>query len=99
MGKGTKTVFSIFLNGRFIHFPLVSTKVIEMEPTNETNFYKRFRVLLRQQKFKEALADLNSALAIKPNYEQVLAQKGKLQTRMGRCQEAVADYTKLRRFL
>ena len=71
-------------------------KVIEMEPTNEQNFYKRFRVYLRQQKFKEALADLNSALLLKPTYEQVIVQKGKLQTRMGRCQEAETDYHKLR---
>lgn len=50
-----------------------------MEPQNETNFYKRFRVYLKQQKLKEALADLNTALSINPVYEIVLAQRAKLQ--------------------
>jgi DnaJ homolog subfamily C member 3 len=71
-------------------------KVIEMEPKNESNFYRRFRVYLRQQKLKEALADLNSALAINPLYEAVLVQRAKLQLRMGRCEEAAADFQKLR---
>mmetsp|Transcript_19713 Transcript_19713/g.19816 ORF Transcript_19713/g.19816 Transcript_19713/m.19816 type:complete len:505 (-) Transcript_19713:32-1546(-) len=66
-------------------------QVIDMEPNNETNFYKRFRVYLRLQKYKEALSDLNSALSIQPIYESALAQRGKLQLRMGRCQEAEKD--------
>jgi tetratricopeptide (TPR) repeat protein len=69
-----------------------------MEPKNENNFYKRFRVYLRQQKLKEALADLNSALTINPAYEVVLVQKAKLQIRMGRCDEAFGDFQKLRRY-
>ena len=68
-----------------------------MEPSNDSNFYKRFRVYLRQQKFKEALADLNSALSIKPNNEQVLSQKGKLEIRMGRCSEADQDFQQLQK--
>ena len=44
-------------------------QVIDAEPGNESNFYKRFRVYLRQQKYKEALSDLNSALRVKPQYE------------------------------
>lgn len=68
-----------------------------MEPQNESNFYKRFRVYLRQQKLKEALADLNSALIINPSYEVVLVQRAKLQIRMGRCDEALSDYQKLRK--
>jgi len=71
-------------------------KVIELEPSNDSNFYKRFRVFLRQMKFKEALSDLNSALSIKPSNDAALAQRGKLQLRMGRCTDAVADFVKLR---
>ena len=44
-------------------------QVIEAEPTNESNFYKRFRVYLRQQRFKDAISDLSSALKLKPGYE------------------------------
>lgn len=68
-----------------------------MEPLNENNFYKRFRVYLRQQKLKEALADLNSALSINPAHEVVLGQRAKLQIRMGRCDDALADFQKLAR--
>lgn len=68
-----------------------------MEPQNENNFYKRFRVYLRQQKLKEALADLNSALTINPSYEVVLVQRAKLQIRMGRCDEALGDFQHLKK--
>ena len=71
-------------------------KVIEMEPKNEVNFYKRFRVYLRQQKLKEALADLTAALTLNPKYETVLSQRAKLQVRMGRCDDAMTDYRNLR---
>ena len=68
-----------------------------MEPQNENNFYKRFRVFLRQKKLKEALADLNSALTINPLYEVVLVQRAKLQIRMGRCDEALVDFQHLKK--
>lgn len=68
-----------------------------MEPQNENNFYKRFRVFLRQQKLKEALNDLNNALTINPAYEIVLVQRAKLQIRMGRCDDAVTDFHKLKK--
>lgn len=71
-------------------------KVIEMEPKNEQNFYKRFRVFLRAQKLKEALGDLNTALSINPKFEQVIVQRGKLQMRLGRCEEATRDFQILR---
>ena len=46
---------------------------------------------------EEALADLNSALLINPAHEVVLGQRAKLQIRMGRCDEALADFQKLSR--
>ena len=72
-------------------------QVISMEPFNDGNFFKRFRVYLRQSKLKEALSDLNSALQLKPENEAALAQKGKLEMRMGRCADAVANMQKLQR--
>jgi tetratricopeptide (TPR) repeat protein len=70
-------------------------QVIELEPQNEQNYYKRFRVYLRMQKNKEALQDLSSALAIKPAFEQALSQRAKLGLRMGRCTESVNDFREL----
>eukprot|EP01036_Dinobryon_divergens_P038562 gene38562-50643_t len=72
-------------------------QVVDLEPTNEQNFYKRFRVYLRLQKYKEALADLNAALLLKPDFDNALAQRGRLQLRMGRCVEAEKDLLELQR--
>jgi len=66
-----------------------------MEPQNEANYYKRFRVYLRNLKLKEALADLNSAISLKNDYDIAIAQRGKLLLKMGRCSEAEADLMKI----
>mmetsp|Transcript_17213 Transcript_17213/g.25751 ORF Transcript_17213/g.25751 Transcript_17213/m.25751 type:complete len:498 (-) Transcript_17213:146-1639(-) len=70
-------------------------KVIEVEPENEQNHYKRFRVHLRLQKYKEAIHDLNAALKLKPTYEQALSQRAKLLRRVGRCAESEKDFAAL----
>ena len=72
-------------------------KVIKLEPNNEQNYYKRFRIYLRQQKLKEALSDLNSALNIKPSYEAVVSQRAKLNLRMGNCHQSEEDFNSLRK--
>ncbi len=66
---------------------------------NESNFYKRHRVYIRIQKYKEALSDLNAAIVIKPDYELALAQRGKLQLRMGRCVEAEKDLLNIEKYV
>ena len=55
------------------------SQVIELEPKNERNFYKRFRVFLSKRKYAEAILDLSRALELKPKYKQVrrLGQKQK----------------------
>lgn len=45
--------------------------MIELEPKNERNFYKRFRVFLSKRKYAEAIQDLSRALELKPKYKQV----------------------------
>lgn len=45
--------------------------MIELEPKNERNFYKRFRVYLAKRKYAEAISDLSRALELKPKYKQV----------------------------
>jgi tetratricopeptide (TPR) repeat protein len=67
-----------------------------MEPKNDSNFYKRFRIYLRQQKLKEALADLNSAITLNPKNDNALSQRIKLQMKLGRCVEADEDLERLR---
>lgn len=73
--------------------------MIDLEPSNDGNFYKRFRVYLRQNKLKEALADLNSALALKPENTAALSQRGKLLLRLGRCQDAETDLLALKKYV
>lgn len=73
------------------------SKVISLEPNNDANFYKRFRVYLRQQKLKEALADLTSVLALNPKHENALVQRAKLNMRLGKCLDAEGDLDKLKK--
>jgi len=72
-------------------------KVISLEPRNEQNYYKRYRVYLRKQRLREALSDLNSALEIKPNDENFLSNRGKLNIKLGRCSNAALDFNDLAR--
>lgn len=97
VGKVRSSAEVAFSQGNIDEALKLWAKVIGLEPNNADNYYKRFRVYLRSQKLKEALADLSSALNIKPDYEQVLAQRAKLQLRMGKCEEAEGDFLKLQR--
>eukprot|EP00611_Tribonema_gayanum_P012715 TRINITY_DN2337_c0_g1_i6.p1 TRINITY_DN2337_c0_g1~~TRINITY_DN2337_c0_g1_i6.p1 ORF type:complete len:482 (+),score=145.55 TRINITY_DN2337_c0_g1_i6:204-1448(+) len=71
------------------------SKVIELEPANERNFYKRFRVHLKRGSYSEAVADLSAALKIKPKYKVALAQRAKLYRLLGQCAESRNDYLAL----
>lgn len=70
-------------------------QVIALEPENEQNYYKLFRVHLRQKKHKEAIHDLNECLKLKPTHVQSLSQRGKLLLKVGRCAEAEVDFKNL----
>lgn len=71
-------------------------EVVSMEPSNERNYVKRYRVYVRKRKFKEAFADLTTALSLKPSYKAALAPRAKLGLQLGRCAEAAADLAQLR---
>ena len=88
-----------FSNGNSDESLKLWEEVIALEPENDSNYYKRFRVFLRQQKLKEALSDLNSALKYNPSNENALVQRSKLQIRMGRCDEAVHDFAALKKYV
>lgn len=95
VGKIRSSADEAFSKGDVESALKLMAKVIEIEPNNENNFYKRFRYYLRQQKYKEALADLTSASNLKPDFEAVLVQRSKLLLRMGRCDDAEQDYIKV----
>lgn len=87
--SGAETAFS---KGEIEQSLQLWEEVIKLEPNNDSNYYKRYRIYLRQQKLKEALADLNSALKLNPANENALIQRGKLHMRMGKCFEATKDF-------
>ncbi|OWZ02752.1 hypothetical protein PHMEG_00025634, partial [Phytophthora megakarya] len=68
------------------------SKLIEMEPKNERNFYKRFRAYLSERKYSHALSDLTSSLDVNPKYKQGMLQRGKLLMMLGQCAEASQDF-------
>ncbi|CEG42195.1 dnaj subfamily c member 3 protein [Plasmopara halstedii] len=68
------------------------SKLIELEPTNERNFYKRFRAYLSERKYSHALSDLTSSLDLNPTYKQGILQRGKLLLMLGQCNEATKDF-------
>jgi DnaJ family protein C protein 3 len=69
--------------------------LIELEPKNERNYYKRFRAFLSERKYPQALNDLSSALEINPKYKQALLQRGKLNMMLGQCKEATKDFEQM----
>lgn len=96
VGKLRNAADTAFTQGQFDQALDLWAKVIAMEPNNDANFYKRFRVYLRQQKLKEALADLNSVLKLNPKNEGALLQRAKLALRLGKCEEAEKDFAVLK---
>ena len=95
VGKLRSSADAAFSTGDLAESLRLWEQVIQMEPKNEQNFYKRFRIYLRQNNLKAALADLNSALIIKPDAENVLMHRGKLQLRLGKCAESEIDWERL----
>lgn len=71
------------------------SKLIELDPKNERNFYRRFRAYLSDRKYAHALSDLSSSLAINPTYKQGRLQRGKLLMMLGQCAEALQDFQTL----
>jgi DnaJ family protein C protein 3 len=68
-----------------------------VEPDNEQNFYKLFRVHLRMKKHRSAVKDLRRAVELKPDFGSALLQLGKLETKMGACGDAAEHLLRLSR--
>lgn len=99
VGKLRSSADVAFTNGDMNEALRIWSQVIALEPKNDNNFYRRFRVYLRLQKYREALSDLNTALNIKPDDSNVLQQRAKLQIKLGNCAEAEADYGRLTKYV
>jgi DnaJ homolog subfamily C member 3 len=97
VGKVRSMADSAFASGNMAEASKLWGEVIDMEPKNENNYYKRFRVYLRQNKYKEAWSDLSSALTLKPNKEDALLQRSKLGIKLGKCKEAEIDMLELKK--
>jgi tetratricopeptide (TPR) repeat protein len=97
VGKLRSSADTLYTNGKFDESIDLWNKVIQLEPNNDSNFYKRFRVFLRQQKYKEAIFDLNSVLSLNPNHENALVQRAKLHMKLGKCQDSILDLEKLKK--
>lgn len=97
VGKLRSSAEVFFTEGKLDKALEMWAKVISLEPNNDANYYKRFRIYLRQNKLKEAFGDLNQALIHNPNNENALVQRAKLGVRMGRCEEAEKDYVTLKK--
>ena len=59
---------------------------------SERNYYKRFRVYLRQKNYKKALRDIEKAVDINPKFKQGLVQRSRVLTTLGRCADAAVSY-------
>jgi DnaJ family protein C protein 3 len=96
-GKLRNAADVFFTNGQYEQSLDMWAKVIALEPQNDANFYKRFRVYLRQQRLREALSDLNAALKLNPKNEGALVQRAKLSLRLGKCEDAERDFALLKK--
>jgi tetratricopeptide (TPR) repeat protein len=85
MGGDTKKAGSLF------------SEAIKLEPDNHQNYYKRFRVKLRERQYQSAINDLTSAINLKADFKQGYAQRGKLFITIGECEMAMKDYKELMR--
>ncbi|DAZ98153.1 TPA: hypothetical protein N0F65_005619 [Lagenidium giganteum] len=95
VGKVRVAAENAFASGDSKQAISLLSKLIELEPRNERNYYKRFRAYLSERKYAQALNDLTSALDVNPSYKQGMMQRGKLYMMLGQCTEAVSDFQKL----
>ncbi|GBG26359.1 DnaJ-like subfamily C member 3 [Hondaea fermentalgiana] len=71
------------------------SEAISVEPNNEKNYYKRYKVHDKTGKHKAALEDIDHALEIKPDYLSAIGFRARTLMSLGRCMEAVEDFGRL----
>ena len=72
------------------------TKLLHEEPNRQINFYKRSMAYVMLKKLDLALNDINSALIQDPDFTQGVFHRAKLQKRLGKCEEAIRDFEKIK---
>jgi len=83
----------VMLKGNYQEALSYYQKAAQIEPDNSVNFYKLFRVHNRMRKYVDALKDVTQALQVDPNKPDYRLQKAKLLVSLGRCDQAVQEYT------
>jgi DnaJ family protein C protein 3 len=69
-------------------------KLLERDKKNYLSYYKRALSYLGLQRHHAAISDLNSVLAIQPEFSAALVQRGKLLAWQGDFTNAVKDLKK-----
>jgi DnaJ family protein C protein 3 len=69
-------------------------KLLERDKKNYLSYYKRALSYLGLQRHHAAISDLNSVLAIQPDFSAALVQRGKLLAWQGDFTNAVKDLKK-----
>ncbi|RKP36229.1 hypothetical protein BJ085DRAFT_4434, partial [Dimargaris cristalligena] len=72
-------------------------EALDTDATQPLIYFKRAAVYLSKGRSVAALADLNQALQLNPNFEPALTQRGKLLTRRGQFGQARADWEHLQK--
>ncbi len=70
-----------------------ATRAIGIGPTGEL-YYARGAVRMTMGRFKDALADLDQALALDPKNSEYLIARGEVRLRLGSLKDAETDYTR-----
>ena len=68
------------------------SEAIKLEPQNERNYARRYRVFLRQAKHARAVKDLSKAVAANPKYGKGFFERAKVRVKIGACDAAAADF-------
>ncbi|ETW10253.1 hypothetical protein H310_00603 [Aphanomyces invadans] len=94
IGKVTVAAENAFASGDMKKAIALYSQILDVDP-NERLYYKRYRAYLADRKYTSALADLTSAVTVKPTYTQGYLQRGRLNVMIGNCADAVHDFTKV----
>jgi tetratricopeptide (TPR) repeat protein len=75
-------------------FPFIDVNGLEKDKKNYLSYYKRALSYLGLSRYHAAISDLNSVLAIQPDFSAALVQRGKILAWQGDFVNAVKDLRK-----
>jgi DnaJ family protein C protein 3 len=68
---------------------------VDGDPSNYLTYFKRAAVYLAMGQTKKALPDLTSSISLKPDFLQARVERASTLLKIGKLDDAVADYTEL----